>query len=385
MIPCQRHLFDVPEEIAYFDCAAFSPITKASRNAGTSGVGRKTQPWLLGNQEFSVEPDLARTIFSRLIHASPEDVALVPATSYGIATAAANLPVKPSQKIVLLVDQYPNNVLPWIEKRDNEGAELVFVKRASDDNFTDGIINAIDENTAIVALPHCFWTDGTVIDLTKVGKHCRKVNAALVVDATQSVGALPFDVNEIQPDFLVVSGYKWLLCPYTTSFLYVAPKRHDGVPIENAWSDHRQKDGGPDWRDGHMVYPEHWRHGASRFNMGEFANFITMPMAVAALKQLETWTIGEINISLQQITEKIIEGTKDLGLVAPASDRRAGHLTGLRLAKRSTANPLHFLQGALAEKKVFLSVRGDTIRIAPHLHISDNDIERLITGLSEIL
>jgi selenocysteine lyase/cysteine desulfurase len=108
-------------------------------------------------------------------------------------------------------------------------------------------------------LPHCFWTDGTLIDLAAIGRRCREMGAALVVDATQSVGALPLDVAEVQPDFLVVSGYKWLLCPYTIGFLYVAPHRQGGMPLENAWSDRAQTEGGSDWQNGHMHYPEGWQ------------------------------------------------------------------------------------------------------------------------------
>jgi selenocysteine lyase/cysteine desulfurase len=385
MISCQRHLFDVPDDIAYFNCAAFSPILKTTRDAGMAGAARKAQPWNLGNKEFAEEPDRARALFAGLIGAPPQDVAIVPATSYGIATAAANLPVKPGERIVLLGDQYPNNVLPWIEKRNREGAELVFVDRADGDDLTSGILQAIDERTAIAALPHCFWTDGTLIDLPTVGRRCREMGAALVVDATQSVGALPLDIVEVRPDFLVVSGYKWLLCPYTIGFLYVAPHRQDGLPLENGWSDRVQTEGGSDWQNGHMHYPEGWQQGAGRFNMGETANFIAMPMAIKALEQLQTWTVSDINASLGCITETIIERTGNLGLVAPTADRRAGHLTGLRLAAGSSRDGIADIQQNLAEKHVYLSVRGDALRIAPHLHINDTDIDRLVSALADTL
>ena len=385
MIACQRHLFDVPDDVAYFNCAAFSPILKASRDAGMIGAGKKAQPWQLGKIEFQEEPDQARKLFAKLIGAPPQDVAIVPATSYGIATAAANLPVKSGHRIVLLDDQYPNNVLPWIEKCEREGAELVFVARAEGDNLTSGVLEAIDERTAITALPHCFWTDGTLINLVAVGARCREVGAALVVDATQSVGALPLDVAEIRPDFLVVSGYKWLLCPYTIGFLYVAPHRQGGMPLENAWSDRMQTEGGSDWQNGHMHYPEGWQSGARRFNMGEATNFIAMPMAITAFKQLHAWTVSEINVSLRRITETIIERTSNLGLIAPAKEYRAGHLTGLRLAAGSTCDNIEDIQQKLAEKHVYLSVRGDALRIAPHLHVSDTDIDRLVIALADTL
>jgi selenocysteine lyase/cysteine desulfurase len=385
MISCQRELFDVPDDIAYFNCASFSPILKTSRDAGIVGAAKKAHPWQLGSFEFEEEPERARALFAKLVGALAQDIAIVPATSYGIATAAANLSVTAGQRIVVLEDQYPNNVLPWIEKAERDGAELVFAARAEGDDLTSSILAAIDERTAVAAVPHCFWTDGTLIDLTAVGQRCREVGAALVVDATQSVGALPFDVAEIRPDFLVVSGYKWLLCPYTIGFLYVAPERQDGLPLESSWRDHIQKEGGPDWRDGHLHYPEGWRPSAGRFNMGENANLISLPMAILALEQLQAWEVSETNASLRRITETIIERTSNLGLVAPAADMRAGHFTGLRLAPGAARSDITDMEQRLAEKQVYLSVRGDSLRIAPHLHVNDTDIDRLVTALADVL
>jgi selenocysteine lyase/cysteine desulfurase len=385
MIPCQRHLFEMPEDVAFFNCAALAPILKSSRDAGLVSVTRKAQPWHVGSAERIGEPDQARALFAGLIGAAAQDIAIIPAASYGIATAAANLPVKPGQTIVLLEDQYPNNVLPWIQKRAREGAELIFVVRPEDDDLTAGILEAIDERTAIVALPHCFWTDGTLIDLAAVGRRCREVGAALVVDATQSVGALPFDVAEIRPDFLIVSGYKWLLCPYTIGFLYVAPQRQDGVPLEHSWRDGMLEGWGVDWRDGHMDYPEGWQPGAGRFNMGETANFISMPMAIKALEQMHAWEVAEINASLRRITETIIERTDNFGLVAPNAKHRAGHMTGLRLAAGADRSQIDELEQRLADKQIYLSVRGDSLRIAPHLHVNNDDIDRLVSALADSL
>ena len=385
MISCQRQLFDVPDDIAYFNCAAFSPILKTSRDAGTAGAAKKAQPWRLGKLEFEVEPERARELFAKLIGAPAQDVAIVPATSYGICTAAVNLPVKAGQRIIVLEDQYPNNVLPWIEKAERDSAELVYVARAERDDLTTGILEAIDERTAIAALPHCFWTDGTLIDLAAVGRRCREVDAALVIDATQSVGALPLDVAEIRPDFLVVSGYKWLLCPYTIGFLYVAPDRQHGVPLENTVRGHVQIDGAVEWQNGHMHYPEGWQPGAGRFNMGETANLISLPMAITALEQLHAWDIGEINASLCRITETIIERTSNLGMIAPTAERRAGHMTGLRFAPGAGRGDIEDIQQGLADKQVYLSVRGDALRIAPHLHVNDADIDRLVSALTDIL
>ena len=385
MISCQRQLFDIPDDVAFFNCSALAPILRSSRDAGLVSVTRKAQPWRVGRAERIDEPDRLRALFAGLIGATPQDIALIPAASYGIATAAQNLPVKAGQRIVVLRDQYPNNVLPWVQKRVREGAELVFVDRPEDDNLTSSILEAIDERTAIAALPHCFWADGTLIDLVAVGRRCREVGAALVVDATQSVGALPFEVTEIRPDFLIVAGYKWLLCPYTLGFLYVAPEHQNGVPLEHSWRGDMVEGWGVDWQDGHLDYPDTLQPGVGRFNMGESDNFMSVPMAIKALEQMHAWKVSEINSSLRRITETVIERTRNLGLVPPNIDHRAGHMTGFRLAPGFVHDDFEGIQQRLAAKQIYLSVRGDYLRIAPHLQVNDEDIDRLISALTDVL
>ena len=385
MIPCQRQLFDIPDNVAFFNFSALAPILRSSRDAGLISVAKKAQPWHVGRAERIDEPERLRTLFAGLIGATPQDIALIPAASYGIATAAQNLPVKAGQRIVVLRDQYPNNVLPWVQKRVRDGAELVFVDRPEDDDLTSSILEAIDERTAIAALPHCFWADGTLIDLVAVGRRCREVGAALVVDATQSVGALPFDVTEIRPDFLIVAGYKWLLCPYTLGFLYVAPEHQNGVPLEHSWRGDMVEGWGVDWQDGHLDYPDTLQPGVGRFNMGESDNFMSVPMAIKALEQMHAWKVSEINSSLRRITETIIERTRNLGLVPPNIDHRAGHMTGFRLAPGFFHDDFEGIQQRLAAKQIYLSVRGDYLRIAPHLQVNNEDIDRLISELVDVL
>ena len=111
----------------------------------------------------------------------------------------------------------------------------------------------------------------------------------LVVDGTQSVGALPFDVTAIRPDFLVVATYKWLLGPYAAGYLYVAPKHHDGMPIEHNWADRARSE---DFT-GLVDYRDAFQPGARRYDVGERGNFHLLPMANAALRQLHEWGGGQ--------------------------------------------------------------------------------------------
>ncbi len=87
------------------------------------------------------------------------------------------------------------------------------------------MLDTLDDNVAVLALPQCHWTDGGMIDLARIAPAAREVGAARVLDLSQSLGVVPFDVGEIQPDFVCSVAFKWLMGPYTFAFLYSAPHR----------------------------------------------------------------------------------------------------------------------------------------------------------------
>jgi len=374
MIPCQRHLFDIPEDVAYFNCAYMSPLLREVREAGERGMARKAQPWKIRPADFFSDSERARGLFAELVNAAAGDVAIIPSASYGVGVAAANLPVKAGQRLLVLADQFPSNLYPWRELAAERGAELVTVARPADGDWTRATLAAIDERTALAALPHCHWTDGGLLDLAAIGARLRAIGAALVIDGTQSVGALPFDVRTIRPDFLIVATYKWLLGPYSLGFLYAAPERQAGRPLEYGWI---TRAGSEDFA-GLVQYRDEFQPGARRYDMGERSNFALMPMAIAALQQLLAWKVAETQASLRACTDRIAERARRLGLQVSAPALRAGHFLGVRFAGGVPPD----LPDRLAAQQIYVSVRGDAMRITPHLYNNDTDIERLFAMLA---
>ena len=378
MIPCQRHLFDIPDDIAYLNCAYLSPLMHGVREAGVRGVDRKVQPWNIHPEDFFDEADRARILFAQLIGATGDDSAIVPAASYGAAVAAANIELPAGSRVIVIAEQHASNVLAWRELAARRDAELHTVPRPEDEDWTRALLAAIDERASLVALPPCHWTDGGIVDVAAIGARCREVGAAYFLDLTQAAGVMPFDVAEVQPDFAVAATYKWLLGPYTLGFLYVAPHRQDGQPIEQTMFQRElgERFGGP------VVYPQEFRAGARRFDMGERANFALMPMAMAAVEQILDWGIGEIATTLAARNRTIAERAAGLGFSYIPHHLRAGHFLGLRAAH---GLPEGLIEG-LAAANVMVSVRGGTsLRITPHLWNNDADVERLFEALAATL
>lgn len=243
----------------------------AARAAAKAATERQTTPWELlppDTTAFKEDVENCRAGFAPLIGATADDIALVPATSYAMAVAAKNLlppgTLQPGDQILVIEQQFQSNYYVWEEAAKAAGAEMLVCPRAEDFDWTSAIVGVLEGEVArmqeataaattvkaeavagtssgsggsrikLVSLPTVHWQDGSTLDLVTIGKYVRAIGAHFVVDGTQSVGTVPFDVSEVQPDFMCASAYKWLLCPYGLAFLYASPGwQQDGAPLEH--------------------------------------------------------------------------------------------------------------------------------------------------------
>ncbi len=377
MIPCQRHLFDIPRDVAYLNCAYMSPLSHDVVAAIDRGARMKARPWTLTIPDFYDAVDRARGLFARVVHGETEGVAIVPSASYGIETAARNLPVGPGRTVVLLADQFPSHVYPWRRKVRDEGGEVVTVAPPAGVPATEAVLAAIDDRCAVAALPNVLWTNGQIIDLAAVRRRCDEVGAALVLDLTQSAGAMVTDFTAIRPDFAAAASYKWLMGPYATGFLYAAPHRRDGEPLEEGWI---IREGSRNFA-GLVAYTDAYEPGATRYDMGERANFALMPGVVAALEMLLDWGVAEIEATLAARNSALSTRLAALGFAPTPDAARGPHFLGAALPEGAPSD----LLARLAARNVFLSERAGSLRVTPHLWNDDEDFDRLIEALGAAL
>lgn len=227
-------------------------------------------------------------------------------------------------------------------------------------------------------MPNCHWTDGGLIDLEQVGKRCREVDAYLVLDLTQSLGALPFSTDAVRPDYIVCAGYKFLLGPYSLGFLWVAPRNREGIPLEYNWISRSNSEDFAGLAD----YKDTYRAGARRFDVGENSNFILVPMLNRALEQLLEWGVDNIYATIARRNTAIAEQARQLKLNHIADHLRALHFLGLRFPPGMLPTSI---ATDLAERGVFVSVRGTSMRITPHVYNTDDDVQHLFDALEIIL
>jgi selenocysteine lyase/cysteine desulfurase len=351
-----------------------SPLLKRAQESGIEALQKRSHPWEIVTDDWFAPGETLRNLFAQIIQADKDSVALIPSVSYGIATAARNIALRADQNIVLLDQQYPSNVYAWRELARETKSRIITVTKRDDESWTEAILQNITADTGLVAIPNCHWTDGSLIDLESISKHTKAVNAKLVIDASQSLGAYPLNVQKIQPDFLVTVGYKWLMGPYGLGYLYAAPEYHrSGKPLEYSWLNKKESENFTRLVD----YQDEYKTGARRFDAGEFPNFNNIAMAITALTQILDWGVENIQETLATLTGKIEKKAREKGLGVPPAAMRASHLIGISFP----SGQITALSKRMADHKVYVSFRGEKIRVAPHLYNDEQDVERLFEAI----
>jgi selenocysteine lyase/cysteine desulfurase len=276
-------------------------------------------------------------------------------------------------RIVVVEGEFPSNVLPWRRVAQETGAVVVTVPTPADGDWTAATLALLAQGARVAALGHCHWTNGARLDLVTIAEACRAVGAALVLDNTQAWGAMPLNLSAVQPDFVVASGYKWLLCPYGFSLMYVGPAWRDARPLEETWL---ARTGAEDFTS--LGASDTYMPGARRFDAGEKCSAL-LPGAIAALEQLQAWGVSQIAESLSVVTRRMQVRLEALGFELPPVAQRCPHLFGARLPKGYSGD----LIGTLRANNVFVSQRGSSIRFAPHLHVTEADIDQLFGVLAK--
>jgi selenocysteine lyase/cysteine desulfurase len=177
---------------------------------------------------------------------------------------------------------------------------------------------------------------------------------------------------------MTAATYKWLMGPYSLGLLYVSKRwQEEGVPIEHNWI-HRK---GSENFARLVDYQDAYASGAVRYDVGERSNFALVPAAEKALRRILEWGVANVAETLAGMTGTIAERASELGLEAPPPVSRAGHYLGLKMK----GDPPEGLLVKLAERKVYVSVRGTSIRVTPHLYNDERDIDRFIAALREAI
>jgi len=380
MLTCKRSAFTLPPRSTYLNCGYMSPQLKDAEKVGIRNLRRRRNPASIKAEDFFADTELLRQEFATLIHAAnPKRIVTIPSVSYGMANVARNLKIGRGDNMIVAAEQFPSNYYPWQRLCEETGAQLKSIAPPEEfsgrgQKWNERILDAIDINTKAVALGHIHWVDGTLFDLAAIRRRTREVGAVLVIDGTQSVGALPFDVQAFQPDALVCAGYKWLLGPYSIGLAYYGEYFDHGRPIEESWMNRAHSEVFSQLTN----YQSAYQDGALRYEMGEHSNFVLLPMLLKSVQQLNRWGVSNIQEYCDHISRGVVLNLREKGFLIEEEANRAKHLFGVRPGQHDSEK----IKTQLLKNNVYVSYRGNAIRVAPNVYNTEKDLKKFATLIS---
>ncbi|PKA83080.1 selenocysteine lyase/cysteine desulfurase [Ulvibacter sp. MAR_2010_11] len=378
MLANQKHRFNLSEEAIYLNGAYMAPQLRSVEQIGIESLRKKASPFFISESDFFSEKIVLKQRFAQLIEApDPECIAIIPSVSYGIATVIKNIEFKKGDEVVVLEEQFPSNYYAWKQLETEKEVVLKIIKAPKlevgrAERWNEALLEAISSKTKVVAIPNIHWADGTLFNLKLIRKRTVEEGAYLIIDGTQSVGALPFSIAEIQPDALICGGYKWLLGAYGLGLAYYGEKFHHGNPLENNWMNHE----GSENFSNLVNYNENFKPKATRFDVGESSNFILTPMLSEAIRQLLEWTPAAIQEYCKNLTQDFLKQLPKNEYYVEDPKFRAHHLFGIYSTQGKT---IAALKEEISAKKIVVSYRGNAIRVSPNVYNSPEEVEKLIS------
>ena len=380
----QTQNFKIPDNITYLNTASQSPIFNSVYEAGLKGLMQKSQPYSITVSDYFEPVTELKKLFAKLIDASDYNrIASIPSVSYGMATVANNIILKPEDEILVVDEQFPSNIYSWQKLAEKYGATLRLiamptakVNRVRDWNAN--ILDAISNHTAVVAMGNIHWSNGSLFDLKAIREKSKQHNALLIIDGSQTVGAFPFSINDIQPDALICAGYKWLFGPYGCAYAYFGSYFDSGEPIEENWSNRLDSENFA----GLTNYQSEYKPLANRYAVGESGNFIYVQMQIAALKQIIEWTPKAIQDYCKSISEKAVIELQNLGCYVEEAESRTHHLFGVEIPKNLDIN---LLKTEMKKRNIYVSFRGRYVRLSCHVFNTEKHFEAFVSCVSYVL
>ncbi len=366
------------EDWIYLDAANQGPMPRAAVKAVQEALDLKKFPHRLTNDFYFDLPDAVRRLLAQLIGSKPEEIALTNGASDGTNAVSAALALAAGDEIVIAEGEFPSNYYTW----RNWEAHGVCVRRArARGQFltADDVLAELSSRTKLVTLSWVHFSNGNRLDIARIGRECRRVDARLLVDASQAVGGIPFRVADLECDFLTCCGYKWLLSPYGTGFFWVREDWIERLPVREVYW--QAIEGARNFntlpREGWQLAP-----GARRWDSAETANFFNLAAMKASIEFLLRVGVETIYAHGQALLDYLLEHLPHdrCALKSPKDPNQRGSF--LAVAARSPEKT-QALWEKLQEQKIYASLRENGLRIGPHLYNVERHMDRLLAVLGE--
>jgi len=367
--------FPILRQMTFLNHAGVAPISaRAAEALGQYARHAETHAYVAADWYRQVKH--TRRLAANLIGADIHEIAFVPNTSSGLALVAKGLKWRRGDNVVITSVEYPANRYPW-QDLQRLGVELIEVAPHLDGRIdVEDVRDAITNRTRVVAISHVQYASGYRIDLRPISDMVHAAGGYLCVDAIQSLGAIPVDVQRMGIDFLAADGHKWLLAPEGAGIFYCrADLIEDLHPNVVGWMNMVDAANYGDYRF-------EFRPDAGRFEPGTW-NVAGILALGASLELLLEVGIGAIWSRIDALTTRLCDGLHHKGyrVLSPrqSPDQRSGIVT-FDPPDSSDATPQQIVAN-LEARQIIIVVREGHLRASPHFYNSDQQIDLLLDAL----
>lgn len=362
--------FNLDPDLIYLNHAAVAPwptctveaVKKFATENGRVGSSHFEQ-WLKIEQQL--KQNLARLINAQ----SANEIALLKNTSEGLSIIARGINWQAGDNIVISNEEFPSNFIVW-DALKTQGVELRIADISNSSNPEQALIDCMDEHTRLLSISSVQYACGLRLQLKSLGKACKSYNSLYCIDAIQQIGALQFDVQDIDADFVVADGHKWMLGPEGLALFYCKQSSMDKLALQQfGW---------------HMVEDlsdfsamTNWQpaHNARRFECGS-PNTLTTHALNASIGLLLEHGMANIEKAVLANIQCLIElfsQNSDITILSPRDKSRHG---GIFTFKKHSVDNLKLYQH-LVSNGVVCAPRGGGIRLSPHYYNQSSEFQKV--------
>lgn len=362
------------EGVTYLNLAGNSPIPKGAIKRLHEAIEWKKFPQRIPDAAFFDVPNRVRAAIAQLIGGKPEEVALTTGASTGMSAVAYGLKWQPGDEVITASGEFPLQYATWKPMEERDGVKVNIVKPSGPFHTADDFIAALTPRTRLVSVSHVRFDDGSKVDVAQLAAACHAQGILLLLDVSQSCGAVPMDVTQMGADFLVCAGYKWLLGPFGTGFFWA---KHEHInkmrPGPFYWM---ATEGAENFAD-LATAPPRPANAAKRWDAAETANYYDLAALEGGLElvlRANVQTVEEHNHKLiDQLFDRL---PKDRCVTASPLERK--HRGPYGCFRARSAEKTKGLYEKLRAENVITSLREGNIRVSPHLYNNERDIDQLI-------
>ena len=363
----------------WLNCAHQGPLPRAAAAAAEEAIAWKRAPYHLTTERFSGVPQRLKQALGRLINVPSDEIILGNSASYGLHLLANGIRWQAGDEVLLLKDDFPSDILPWLTLRE-QGVTTRFIEPRKYVPQADELIANITPATKVfcTTLAHSF--SGYVVDAKALGEICRARGVKFALNASQALGARPFNVDDTPVDAVVGVGFKWLCGPYGTGFCWLRPELRESLRRTQAyWLSMQTADelggeqGAPTLRDD---------LGARAFDVFGTANFFNFKAWTASVDYLLSQGIENVAAHNDRLISELITGLdrNRYEIHSPLDGPRRSTLV-LISHKQTERNAAIYER--LLRQGVYVALRRGRLRISPHIHLTSEDIARALDALND--